>query len=252
MFSLRIPVLIMLPTLLFIAILPMSATPKFPLKVSLNHRYLVDQNDVLFFILGDGSGQSLLSNLNTRDAASVMADRASFGFNAVWVHITISDNQLYGRSNLSTYDGIAPFTGTISGGFYDLSKPNAAYFARIETFTHECLAAVSQNMVVLLGIFENYSNLALFRANGIEAVNAYGRYIGDRYKNFPNIIWVMGNDFQTWAAGFPAGTGRFGQAIADNKLAQAIMTGVLATDSNHPDDRGAELQHQVGRWTIRF
>ena len=26
----------------------------------------------------------------------------------------------------------------------------------------------------------------------------YGVYIGNRYKNFTNIVWLHGNDFQTW------------------------------------------------------
>lgn len=159
----------------------------------------------------------------------MLADRASFGFNALWAHITIS-NELYGRSDMSTYDGIEPFTGTISGGSYDLSLPNSAYFARIDAMVN---AAAAQNMVVLLDIFENYSDLAIYRANGSTAVNAYGQYLGNRYKNFPNIIWITGNDFETWATGFPGGTSSSSQAAMDNGLAQAIMQGVLAADPNH-------------------
>ena len=222
--------LVRVAMLIFIAAFPVYASPKFPLKVSANHRYLVDQNNVPFYIVGDSSGQSFFSNLSTADAGTVMADRASFGFNGLWVHITISDNQLFGRSNMSTYDGIVPFTGTISGGFYDLSKPNPAYFARIDAMVN---AAAAQNMVVLLDIFENYSDLAMYRTNGSAAVNAYGQYLGSRYKNFPNIIWIMGNDFETWTTGLPGGTSSSSEAATDNGLAQAIMQGVLAADPNH-------------------
>jgi len=218
-------------TLLFIAALPAYASPTFPLKVSADHRYLVDQNNVPFFMLGDSSAQTFFSNLSTTDAGSVMADRASYGFNALWVHITISTaGPLYGRSNLSTYDGIAPFTGTCCGGTYDLSTPNSAYFARIDAMVQ---AAATLNMVVFLDIFENYSDLSVYEANGNTAVYNYGAYLGNRYKNFPNIVWIMGNDFQTWTTGLPNGTGSSSQAATDNGLAQAVMQGVLSADTNH-------------------
>jgi hypothetical protein len=205
-------------TLLLVVAVPTSAAPKYPLKASVNHRYLVDQNGTPVFLFGDSSAQTFFSNLSVADGTSVMADRASYGFNALWAHVIIGDNQLYGRSNLSTYDGIVPFTGTLSGGQYDLNKPNSAYFSRIDSMVN---AAAAQNMVVFLDVLENYSEMSIFEANGNSVVYAYGQYLGNRYKSFPNIVWMAGNDFQSWTNG------------TDNSLAQSVMQGILSVDSNH-------------------
>jgi hypothetical protein len=34
--------------------------------------------------------------------------------------------------------------------------------------------------------------------NGVDKLREYGRYLGARYKTFPNIVWMHGNDFQLW------------------------------------------------------
>ena len=54
----------------------------YPLKASANGRYLVDQNNLPFLIVGD-SPQSLIGNLSEADAAIYFADRQLRGFNAL-------------------------------------------------------------------------------------------------------------------------------------------------------------------------
>ena len=46
--------------------------------------------------------------------------------------------------------------------------------------------------------------------------------MGNRYKNFPNIIWITGNDFQNWNSN-----------STDNNLIKNIMAGIASVDSNH-------------------
>src|SRR5256885_10684563 len=52
------------------------------LKQSANARYLVDQNNAPYLILGD-SPQALIVNLTTNEAAAFFADRAAHGFNTL-------------------------------------------------------------------------------------------------------------------------------------------------------------------------
>jgi len=59
-----------------------AAQPAFPLKVSGNGRYLVDQNGVPFPILGD-AGWETSHNLTPADQAFYLTDRTGRGFNAV-------------------------------------------------------------------------------------------------------------------------------------------------------------------------
>ena len=60
----------------------------------------------------------------------LLANRASHSFNSLWVNL-ICTSYTGGRGDGSTYDGILPFTGTLSGGsgldYYDLSKPNETF-----------------------------------------------------------------------------------------------------------------------------
>ena len=34
--------------------------------------------------------------------------------------------------------------------------------------------------------------------NGVEKCRAYGQYLGRRYSRFDNLLWMSGNDFQSW------------------------------------------------------
>src|SRR5437868_4865000 len=54
--------------------------PAYPLEVSIDRRYLVDQDNVPFLLMGD-SPQALIANLSAADANMFFADRAANGFN---------------------------------------------------------------------------------------------------------------------------------------------------------------------------
>src|SRR5258708_24327074 len=82
---------------------PGDPTAAFPLRVSANQRYLVDQNNVPFFIAGD-SPQNMFLALSEAEADSFMANRQTVGFNTLWLMVIT----LY--PNAVTYDGIPPFT----------------------------------------------------------------------------------------------------------------------------------------------
>jgi hypothetical protein len=139
------------------------------------------------------------------------ADRARSGFNTMWVDI-LCGPYTGGRTDYSTYDGIVPFT---TPG--DLSTPNPKYFARVDAMVQ---LAEQHGMTLLLEPAETGSFRSLLQANGQPKDFAYGAYIGARYKDFPNIIWLSGNDYQTdqWAT-FDAYT-------------TALARGLRSTDPN--------------------
>jgi hypothetical protein len=123
----------------------------YPLKVSSNGRYLVDQNNLPFLIVGDVP-QSMVTKVSTADAEQYLANREARGFNALWINV-LTAGPYYHNSpeDGSTYDGIRPFTGYVTGGsdtaHYDLSKPNEAYFARVDQML---TLAANHGMVVFL------------------------------------------------------------------------------------------------------
>jgi hypothetical protein len=84
-----------------------SNRPSYPLKVSADGRYLVDQNNTPFFIVGDAAW-SLITELSNSDVEVYLADRASRGFNVLWV--TAADNK-FSAIRLLTITAIRLSTG---------------------------------------------------------------------------------------------------------------------------------------------
>lgn len=161
----------------------------FPLRVGPTGRYLVDRDGRPFLIVGD-SPQSLIVNLSVRQAARFFANRQAAGFNSLWINL-LCDTYTGGRSDGTTYDGIRPFT---TPG--DLSTPNPAYFARADDMIR---LAAQHHLAVFLDPIETGGWLKVLRGNGTAKAYDYGRYLGRRYKQFRNIVWLNGNDFQTWS-----------------------------------------------------
>jgi hypothetical protein len=60
--------------------------PAYPLRVSLDRRYLVDQENVPFLLMGD-SPQALMVNISEAEADMFFADREAHGFNGAWVNL---------------------------------------------------------------------------------------------------------------------------------------------------------------------
>jgi len=188
-----------------------SGLPAYPLKPSANHRYLIDQNNVPFLVMGD-SPQPLIANLSEADADFYFSTRKAQGFNAAWINL-LCVQYTHCRADGSTFDGIFPFT--TSG---DLSTPNEAYFARADAMIR---LAAKYGIVVFLDPIETGGWLTTLRSNGTTKANNYGLYLGNRYKSFPNIIWLNGNDFQTWTNS------------ADDAVVQAVARGLQTADPNH-------------------
>ncbi len=106
---------------------------------------------------------------------------------------------LYGRAGQSAIclNGTLPFTNTIpSTSSYDLTTPNEAYFAYVDQIVR---MAATNGIQVMLDPIETGGWLTTMLANGTTRCRTYGQYLGNRYKNFPNIIWISGNDFQNWS-----------------------------------------------------
>ena len=183
----------------------------FPLEVSPNRRYLVDHRNHPFLIVGD-SPQALFVNVSVGQAEHFLVNRKAAGFNAVWVNL-LCESYTGGRADGSTYDGIRPFRRE-----GDLSTPNEAYFARADAMIR---LAAKDRMAVFVDPIETGGWLKVLRDNGLAKAYAFGRYLGSRYRKFPNIVWMSGNDFQTW------------QAPSDDALALAVARGIKTTDPNH-------------------
>jgi hypothetical protein len=182
----------------------------FPLKLSENRRYLVDQNGTPFLIVGD-SPQGIMDRLTEREADDYFANREAHGFNTLgWINVVCAGHDYSTNTYATTPDGIRPFTGFLSRGltgffsresdytYYDLSKPNEAYFIRLDDILR---LAQRHHFLVFLDPIETIGWLPVLRRNGRQAAYAYGQFLGRRYGRYPNLIWLNGNDFWNWREG---------------------------------------------------
>jgi len=185
--------------------------PVYPVTVSANRRYLVDQNNVPFLIVGDAP-HSLFVNLSEADAATYFANRMALGFNAVWIQL-LCNTYTGGRADGSTYDGIIPFT---TPG--DFATPNAAYFSRVDDMIR---LAAQYGITVFVDPVDTGGWMDALRSNGVSADRTFGQYLGNRYKNFDNIVWLNGNDFQTYGTS------------SDDAVVQAVALGIKDMDTRH-------------------
>jgi len=220
---------------------PASKPAAFPLKVSANRRYLVDQNGAPFLIVAD-SPQGLMGRLREKEAEDYFADREAHGFNALgWIDVVCAGHDYPFNTYAATPDGIRPFTAFLSGGsdytFYDLRKPQEAYFVRLD---HILQLATAHHLAVFLDPMETIGWLPTLRRNGVHAAYEFGQFLGRRYGRFANVLWISGNDFRTWHASEDgallqaAKNGlrslvRTWRARNDDALVQAVALGIKAS-----------------------
>ena len=186
---------------------------EFPLKVSSNGRFLETANDQPFLMVGD-TPWSLIGDLSDGSAAQYYADRVAHGFNTAQSAL-LCDGYTGCNPNGTTYDGIAPFTSGNGPGSYDLSKPNMAYFQRAH---HDVAQAAADGIEVLLDPIETGGWLTTLENNGAAKDKAYGAFLGNFFKDLPNIIWISGNDFQSFTSN------------TDDTDALAVARGIHSTD----------------------
>ena len=155
------------------------------LKVSDNKRYLVHQDGTPFFWLGDTAWE-LFHRLNREEADQYLKKRAEQGFTVVQAVA------------LAEFDGLKepnPYgeTPLISD---DPTKPNEAYFKHIDYIVDK-----AAQYGIVIAFLPTWGD-KLFKSSwgqGPEIFNptnarVYGRYVGNRYKNRENIVWILGGD----------------------------------------------------------
>ena len=213
----------------FDGVVPVSA-PVLPLKVSEDRRYLVDQKGTPFLVAGD-TAWSLIAQLNSVDIDHYLTDREKKGFNSIIVNLI---EHKFCTAPPKTKAGIEPFDKT-----GDFSVPNAAYF----DFAYEVIKKARDcGIVVWLapaylgsrggdeGWFQD------IKRSGKAASCAYGRFIGERFRDLPNIVWVMGGDFAP--------------PEADRWTVTEIAEGIREKDDKHPMTVHCAAR-RIGRRRIR-
>jgi len=161
--------------------------PAYPLKPHASNRYLIDQNGVPFLLIGDAAW-SLIAQPSEQDASDYLHDRAGRGFSAVLVNLI---EHKFSTNAPADFNGDRPFTGR------PFATPNEAYFAHADRVIQ--MAAQNGINVLLDPLYLGFQCgdegwCAEVQAATDADLIAWGQYVGNRYKNFDNIIWVIGAD----------------------------------------------------------
>lgn len=200
----------------------LALTP-YPIKPSANGRYLVDASGAPFLLVGD-SPHSILANIGSNDVATYMGNRAGNGFNCVWIEL-LCDSYTFGvgADGAANYGqnfyGKNPFTATLAGGYYDLTKSNEVYWGYVDWVA---LNAASNGIMCFFVPLDEGGWTATSSNNGTNRCNLYGQFLGNRYKNYTNIFWNFGNDMVTYGS------------WANDQYIVNIAFGIHSVETSHP------------------
>jgi hypothetical protein len=165
-----------------------------PLRLAPGQRHLVDHNAAPFLLVGD-AGWSLVAQLRKEEAETYLEDRRRRGFNLIMANLI--EHWFAERPPLDAY-GTGPFA--VPG---DFGRPVDEYFDHAREIVR---IASRKGMVILLcpaylgGDGGQEGWYREMRANGPAKLEQYGRYVGRRFREFDNVIWLLGGDFTPPAA----------------------------------------------------
>lgn len=164
------------------------------------------------FITGEDAW-SMEVQLSDSDSEYYLSDRASRGFNSIWMGLV--DNTY---SNHPPYDyyGNKPFDGA------DFTHEDATYWARIDRMISLAgsfgITVFADPAFVGYGCEQGYCQS--YRNSSQAVMRAYGLFLGNRYKGYSNIVWVIGGDADP------------GDSNVESKLA-TLAASIQSADPNH-------------------
>ena len=148
------------------------------LKVSDNHRYLIHENGTPFFWLGHTAW--LISERLTRDEVEyylVNEHRAGYNVEQIQVINSIPTFNIYGQqANDASFD------------MWKFSKKDQyGYWEHLDFIVD---FAASQGIYIAMDCVWGSQITKM----DIKKAEKYGQFLGERYKDKPNIIWMIGGD----------------------------------------------------------
>ena len=154
------------------------------LKVSENKHFLVFEDGTPFFYLGD-TGWELFHRLNKDETEKYLENRREKGFTVIQAVVLAELDGL----NTPNAEGNKPLINN------NPLTPNEKYFEHVDWVIKK-----AEEKGIFIGVLPTWGDKwnrkwgegpQIFNP---ENAKAYGKFIGQRYKNSPNIIWILGGD----------------------------------------------------------
>jgi hypothetical protein len=179
------------------------------LKISENKRFLIFEDGTPFYYLGD-TGWELFHRLNKDETEKYLENRRAKGFTVIQA---VALAELDGLNTPNT-EGNKPLIDN------DPLKPNEAYFEHVSWVIKK-----AEEKGIFIGLLPTWGD-KVDKQWGVgpmifnkENAFKYGQWIGNRYKNSKNIIWINGGDRDGGGANKP--------------IWDAIAEGIKSVDKNH-------------------
>ena len=208
----------------------------FPIKLSANKRYFVDANGKPWLMVADAAHHLMPTIGSTISSIQqYINSRVAQGFNTINVYGMCGGSGTC-PTNGAAQDGTRPFTVGTDNTNYDISTPNPAYWLQVDNVIN---LANQAGLVVLFEPIPWSVNFGTTMENVTVGgpVNYptkdfnFGAFLGNRYKNSPNIIWQFGQDFRHGGQIVGSSWVPVDSTFMDY-MAQ-VIAGVASVDSNH-------------------
>jgi hypothetical protein len=218
-----------------------ASVAAFPLAVADDGRYLVDQQDRPWRIQADAAW-TMSSEATPDEVDEYLTTRRDQGFNAFYlmamVHPGGYDAATHAPDNTA---GDPPFATPGDFSTAGASEASERYWAWIDSIVEN--AAAHDMAVMLAYTYLGYDGgdqgwyQEVLDQPSRRALNAWGRWLGDRYEDAPNIIWLGLGDYTP-----PAGSegARRVRAIAEG-IKAAGATQLFMAETADPDGIPGEV-----------
>ncbi|MEM9847225.1 MAG: glycoside hydrolase family 140 protein [Bacteroidota bacterium] len=155
------------------------------LTVSDNQRFLVTEDGHPFFWLADTAWE-LFHRCDRKEADYYLQKRKSQGFNVIHA---VALAEIDGLNTPNPY-GHTPLIK------YDPAQPNEKYFEHVDYVIQK-----ADELDMYIALLPTWGD-KLFKNNwgvgpevfNVDNARTYGQWIGNRYKDYDNIVWIIGGD----------------------------------------------------------
>ncbi len=157
-------------------------SPLAPVTVNPNGKYLIKSDGTPFYWIGD-TAWDLHHRLTREEITAYLEDRKARGFSIILFRIPM--NEKSGAESGNAY-GHFPFKNK------DIRQPNEEFFALVDYTLDEMeQLGLTAGFLPLWGwVVGNKFGYDV----GDEDIEAYGSWLGSRYQDRKNIVWVIGGD----------------------------------------------------------
>ncbi|MFQ0812790.1 hypothetical protein AVM02_01165 [Brucella anthropi] len=186
----RLAAALIAATLLSMAAGASHAADLFAIRIGQDRRIFEDATGKPFLLQGD-TAWSLIAELKREDAEIYLQDRRKRGFNAILVNLI--EHRFSSHPPANAY-GERPFRGDAFGELNPKYFDHAAWvIGRAQQLGFVVFLAPAY-----LGV--SGGDQGWFRnieAAGPEKMRLYGERVAERFRQYSNIVWVLGGDFNT-------------------------------------------------------